>query len=146
MHCPSSSRREWSLSADIPRPLARQSGVGGKRLRRTLGIKIKRTPEEVREQTRRRVQRFRERTRVVVIIAVLALALSPMPAGAREQPRSGAAMPFASPGNSPSGYYQSGGFCAPTNRDNRPAVPRPAGASCPSGWYQSGGACVRLNR
>ena len=85
----------------------------------------------MREQTRRRVQRFRERTRVVVIIAVLALALSPMPAGAREQPRSGAAMPFASPGNSPSGYYQSGGFCAPTNRDNRPAVPRPAGAQLP---------------
>jgi hypothetical protein len=83
MHCPSSSRREWSLSADVPRPLARQSGVGGKRLSRTLGIKIKRTPEEAREQTRRRVQRFRERPRVVVIIAVLALALLQQPVQAQ---------------------------------------------------------------
>jgi hypothetical protein len=26
------------------------------------------------------------------------------------------------------------GFCAPVNRDSRPAVPKPLGA----GWYQSG--------
>ena len=79
----------------------------------------------------------------VLALAVLVLALSHAPAGARER----GTQPFASKdGNCPSGYYRSGGFCAPLNRDSRPAVPRPAGASCPSGWYASGGACVKLNR
>jgi hypothetical protein len=48
--------------------------------------------------------------------------------------------------NCPSGYYRSGSFCAPLNKDSWPAVPRPTGASCPSGWYASGSGCVRLNR
>jgi hypothetical protein len=55
-------------------------------------------------------------------------------------------MPFVNQGGCPSGYYTSGSFCAPLNKDSRPAVPKPPGASCPSGWYQSGAACVRLNR
>jgi hypothetical protein len=66
----------------------------------------------------------------------------------QQQAKSGEqAMPFASKGgNCPSGYYSSGGFCTPLNRDSRPAVPKPPGASCPSGWYASGSGCVRLNR
>lgn len=57
------------------------------------------------------------------------------------------AQPFPVPrAGCPSGYYTSGSFCAPTNPDSRPAVPKPPGANCPSGWYQSGGACVKLNR
>jgi len=57
------------------------------------------------------------------------------------------AMPYPSGGKScPSGYYSSGGFCTPLNRDSRPAVARPPGATCPSGWYASGSGCVKLNR
>jgi hypothetical protein len=57
------------------------------------------------------------------------------------------ALPFPVPkGGCPSGYYTSGSYCTPLNKDSRPAVPRPPGANCPSGWYQSGGACAKLNR
>jgi hypothetical protein len=76
-----------------------------------------------------------------VMIAVLALLHDPP--SARELSR---AMPYAKQGDCPSGYYTSGGFCAPLNKDSRPAVAKPPGASCPSGWYQSGAACVKLNR
>ena len=77
-------------------------------------------------------------------VAVLALALLHDPASA--QARSGGAMPFVNQGGCPSGYYTSGSFCGPLNKDSRPAVPKPPGASCPSGWYQSGAACVQFNR
>jgi hypothetical protein len=56
-----------------------------------------------------------------------------------------AAQPFVKNGDCPSGYYSSGGFCTPTNKDARPAVPRPPGAK-PSGWYASGSGCVKLNK
>ena len=82
-----------------------------------------------------------------VMIAALSLVLSAAPAMAQQQPRSGAAQPFATKdGNCPSGYYLSGSFCTPQSKDSHPAVPRPAGASCPTGYYTSGGACVKLNR
>ena len=86
----------------------------------------------------------RRRAQALLAVAVLALALLHDPASA--QARSGGAMPFVNQGGCPSGYYTSGSFCAPLNKDSRPAVPKPPGASCPSGWYQSGAACVRLNR
>lgn len=61
--------------------------------------------------------------------------------------RSEEAVPFPRrDGNCPSGYYQSGSYCAPANRDSRPAIPRERGGSCPSGWYSSGSGCVRANR
>jgi hypothetical protein len=71
-------------------------------------------------------------------VAVLALALLHDPASAQQ--------PFVNQGGCPSGYYTSGSFCGPPNKDSRPAVPKPPGASCPFGWYQSGAACVRFNR
>jgi hypothetical protein len=80
------------------------------------------------------------------ITTLVVLALSYSPASAQQQPRSGEAQPFVrGAGGCPSGYYSSGSFCTPLNRDSRPAVLRPPGASCPSGWYSSGGACVKLN-
>jgi hypothetical protein len=82
----------------------------------------------------------------IILAAIASLALSHVSASARELPRSGGAMPFVNQGGCPSGYYSSGGFCAPLNRDSRPAVARPPGASCPSGWYASGSGCVKLNR
>jgi hypothetical protein len=76
------------------------------------------------------------------ITSLAALALSCVPSAAQRE-----ALPFRSRrGACPSGYYLSGGFCTPLDRNNHPAVPRPPGASCPSGWYASGEACVRLNR
>jgi hypothetical protein len=60
---------------------------------------------------------------VLLAVAVLALALLHDPASA--QARSGGAMPFVNQGGCPSGYYTSGSFCAPLNKDSRPAVPKP---------------------
>ena len=65
-----------------------------------------------------------------------------MPASAREQPRSGDALPFASPGNCPSGYYQSA-----DSRSSEPDSRRgdeAAGGELPLRWYASGAACVKL--
>ena len=42
----------------------------------------------------------------------------------------------------PTGYYASGGYCAPISSKSRPAVPR-SGTSCPSGWSSSGNFCVK---
>jgi hypothetical protein len=61
-------------------------------------------------------------------IAVLTLALSYVPAGARELPRSGGAMPFVNQGGCPSGYYTSGG-------DRLSAPERPA--TWPSLWRRA---------
>jgi hypothetical protein len=69
---------------------------------------------------------------VIIVVAVLLLAT---PALAQHT----GAQPFSSKDtNCPSGYYRSGGFCTPLNKDSRPALPRPPGASCPSGWYALG--------
>jgi hypothetical protein len=83
-----------------------------------------------------------------MILTTLALLLATtltVAAHARELPRSAGAQPFVNQGGCPSGYYLSGSFCTPLNKDSRPAVPRPLGASCPSGWYASGSGCVKLN-
>jgi hypothetical protein len=80
------------------------------------------------------------KTTLIVSLALLASPLHAEPS----RPAPGEAQPFPSRGNCPSGYYTSGGFCAPLNRDSKPAVPKPPGASCPSGWYASGDACRKL--
>jgi hypothetical protein len=51
--------------------------------------------------------------RLVVMISVMALALSSSTAHSQQQPRSGQAMPFASKGNCPSGYITVPGFARP---------------------------------
>jgi hypothetical protein len=51
------------------------------------------------------------------------------------------AQPLPQPkvGQCPSGYTQSGGYCAPMRRDAPAAVPMVG--QCPSGWVQSGAYC-----
>ena len=119
--------------------------MGG--LRRRIEVAL--LPDDVRvvlqlRWSRRARERHRRRAQALLAVAVLALALLHDPASA--QARSGGAMPFVNQGGCPSGYYTSGSFCGPPNKDSRPAVPKPPGASCPFGWYQSGAACVRFNR
>jgi hypothetical protein len=49
-------------------------------------------------------------------------------------------LPVPKTGTCPSGFRESGGFCAPMTRDAPMAVPKPKGQQCPSGFAQSGGA------
>jgi hypothetical protein len=78
----------------------------------------------MRERTRRRIQRFRERTRVVVIIALLALALLQQPVQAQllEQEHAAAmtaqALPYPNPRdqNCASGYTSSHAEEVPVGR------------------------------
>ena len=44
----------------------------------------------------------------------------------------------------PSGYRESGGYCAPMNDKAPVAVPKVG--PCPSGWMQSGNYCVDMRR
>jgi hypothetical protein len=68
---------------------------------------------------------------------VLALLL---PAVASAQP-----LPQPKVGQCPSGYRDSGGYCAPMNDRAPVAVPKGAG-QCPSGFAQSGAYCVEMRR
>ncbi|WP_200902029.1 hypothetical protein [Microvirga vignae] len=43
-------------------------------------------------------------------------------------------------GTCPSGYYTSGGACAPSSSDPRPALPKVG--TCPSGYHTSGDYCL----
>jgi hypothetical protein len=51
--------------------------------------------------------------------------------------------PHPKVGQCSGGYYESGGFCVPKQRDSAPAIPKPSGAACPSGWRQSGSTCEK---
>ena len=110
--------------------------MGG--LRRRIEVAL--LPDDVRVvlQLDGLAEREHHRRQALLAVAVLALALLHDPASAQQ--------PFVNQGGCPSGYYTSGSFCGPPNKDSRPAVPKPPGASCPFGWYQSGAACVRFNR
>jgi hypothetical protein len=57
-----------------------------------------------------------------------------------------AAQPLPQPkvGSCPSGYMQSGGYCAPMRRDAPVAIPK--AGQCPSGWMQSGAYCLEMRR
>jgi hypothetical protein len=50
------------------------------------------------------------------------------------------ALPVLKTGACPSGYFQSGGYCAPMSDKSPTAIPKVG--SCPSGWRQSGAYCV----
>jgi hypothetical protein len=56
-----------------------------------------------------------------------------------------APLPQPKVGQCPSGYAQSGGFCAPMRSDAPAAVPKGSG-QCPSGWAQSGSYCLEMRR
>jgi hypothetical protein len=51
-------------------------------------------------------------------------------------------MPVQKLGSCPSGYRESGGYCAPMNDRAQPAIPKRG--QCPSGWAQSGNYCIRM--
>ena len=53
-------------------------------------------------------------------------------------------MPLPKTGSCPSGYTESGGYCAPMRRDAPVAVPKIG--QCPSGFVQSGAHCVDARR
>ena len=57
----------------------------------------------------------------------------------------GAASPVPKVGSCPSGYFQSGGFCAPINDKSKRAIPK-GSSQCPSGWVQSGAYCLEVSR
>jgi hypothetical protein len=48
--------------------------------------------------------------------------------------------PVIKHGSCPSGYYQSGNYCTPSNPRQAPALPKVG--SCPSGYHQSGDYCL----
>jgi hypothetical protein len=56
------------------------------------------------------------------------------------------AQPLPQPkvGTCPSGYRESGGYCAPTSERARAAVPKVG--QCPSNWMQSGAYCIEMKR
>ena len=53
-----------------------------------------------------------------------------------------AAQPWPKTGVCPSGYRESGGYCAPMSRDAPAAAPKTG--QCPSGWAQSGDYCREM--
>jgi hypothetical protein len=53
-------------------------------------------------------------------------------------------LPLPKVGSCPSGYRESGGYCAPMS-DRAPAAIVKTG-SCPSGWMQSGSYCIEMRR
>jgi hypothetical protein len=73
-----------------------------------------------------------------VIPALPALLLT-SPAWARAQP-----LPLPKTGQCPSGYRESGAYCAPTFYRSPVAVPKQG--QCPSGFAQSGAYCLKMGR
>ncbi len=54
-----------------------------------------------------------------------------------------AAYPVPKMGSCPSGFRESGGYCAPLTPLSPNAVPKGIG-QCPSGWMQSGSYCILI--
>ena len=69
---------------------------------------------------------------VRLAIAAIALFSIAVPALAQE--------PIAKHGACPTGYYASGGYCAPASPRARPALTKVGG--CPDGYYASGDYCL----
>jgi hypothetical protein len=71
------------------------------------------------------------KTVLVLLASITAASAQPLP-----QPKVG---------QCPSGYAQSGGFCAPMRSNAPAAIPKGSG-QCPSGWMQSGSYCLEMRR
>jgi hypothetical protein len=54
-------------------------------------------------------------------------------------------LPMEKRGQCPSGYAQSGSYCAPMAGERRQAVPK-VGGQCPSGMFQSGSYCKEMTK
>jgi hypothetical protein len=54
------------------------------------------------------------------------------------------AYPMPKQGQCPSGYHQSGAYCAPMNENSKPAIPKTR--QCPSGWFKSGNYCEKMKK
>jgi hypothetical protein len=52
--------------------------------------------------------------------------------------------PVPKTGQCPSGYRESGGYCAPMQRDAPVAIEKRG--QCPSGFMQSGNYCIEMRR
>jgi hypothetical protein len=53
-----------------------------------------------------------------------------------------AQQPVPKVGSCPSGYHQSGGYCAPMSANAPVAIVKTG--QCPSGWMQSGAYCIQM--
>lgn len=49
-------------------------------------------------------------------------------------------------GQCPSGYRESGGYCAPIRRDAPQAIPKLPGKQCPSGYASGAHYCVEMRK
>ena len=76
-------------------------------------------------------------TRITVALIIAALAAPALAQHAMPVPKERRA-------RCPSGYRESGGYCAPMNDRAQPTVPKVG--QCPSGWSQSGGYCLQMRR
>jgi hypothetical protein len=74
-------------------------------------------------------------TRIALAAAILAAFVLP----ALAQP-----LPLPKTGQCPSGYRESGGYCAPTSDRAPPAIPKQG--QCASNWVQSGNYCIEARR
>jgi hypothetical protein len=75
----------------------------------------------------------------MITIRTIAIAMVIAPAVAAAQP-----LPQPKVGQCPSGYRESGGYCAPTSDRAPNAVPNVG--QCQSGWTQSGVYCIEMRR
>jgi len=72
------------------------------------------------------------KTALLIVVALT-------PALALAQP-----LPQPKVGQCPSGYRESGGYCAPTSERAPAAVPKRG--QCPANWTQSGNYCIEMRR
>jgi hypothetical protein len=78
-------------------------------------------------------------TAALALLATIALITLTLLGHVRAEP-----MPQPKVGRCPSGYRESGGYCAPTSDRAPAAVPKVG--QCPSGWVQSGAYCLDARR
>lgn len=76
---------------------------------------------------------------VLLLLAAVALIVAVLTGHVRAEP-----LPVPKTGQCPSGYRESGGYCAPMNDKAPAAIPK--SGQCPSGWMQSGNYCIDTRR